>query len=512
MKYTIVCPIKIEHVGNNGWTIFRDASLHSYAKYLNTSDVESFIIVCPNSDMTTIRIECEKFTNIPFVFFSDEEVLDKKCENVRGWYKQQLIKLLISKFIKTYHYMVVDSDMYITRPLNASDLFYDNRIKYTSEPWQTLNNSDYSTNSKWWINSCKILRLSEEHLYNEKYLMGVTPQVFLTMRVNQLINHLESLYGERWQEIICDMCFTEFTLYWLFMCINNYEKNEYTHEGEQLWKHDKHTNILEQMNEEESLTVVQKSFEESSTIFSVIQGYLNVSFVNKLCDKICENINKTQDNEYDAVFVIGSMVTPAVIKKFSPEERYLQTLHTFKTIREKVPNSYIVLIEGSSITLEQKENFSNDVDHLILCSEDEDVRRYVYDIRNIGIGECKLLEIGMKFILKQKIKAKMCIKIGARYYLNDNFILSNYDPFRYNFRHHFDDFVKQDVYTTGLFTVPMKNILEFIQTLQIMMETIDYDSMVERLYYNLLSREQVNDIEILGLGGQLNYNGKLIDE
>jgi hypothetical protein len=512
MKYTIVCPIKIECKGN-GWTIFRDASLYSYAKYLNTTDVKSFIIVCPNSDILEIRAQCEKFAQfIPFVFLSDEEVLGGRCENVAGWYKQQLIKLLISKFIATYHYLVVDSDMYLTRPLNVIDLFHNNRVKYTSEPWQTLNNSDYSTNSRWWENSCKILRLNPEHIYNEKYLMGVTPQTFLTMRVTELLHHLKSLHGEEWQEIICDMCFTEFTLYWLYMCMNSYERNEYTHDGEQLWKHDKNTNVLEYTSEDVALLVVQNSFKESSTIFSVIQGYLNVSFVDKLCDEIRKNIDLKQKTEYDVVFVIGSVLTPAIIRKFSPDERYTQTLYTFQTIREKIPNSCIVLIEGSQITQNQKENFSKAVDHFILCSDDEDVKRYVYDTRNIGIGECKLLEIGMKFILEQKIRAKMCMKISARYYLNENFILSNYDPSRYNFRHHFDEFVQQDVYTTGLFVVPMKNIPDFIQILHIMMGIISYNSMVEREYYNLISREHVNDIEILGLGGQLNYNGKLIHE
>jgi len=507
MKYTIICPIKIS--GGNGWTIFRDASLYSYAKYLNVSDIASFVIICPKNDIQEIREQCDKFAHIPFIFLSDEEVLEKSCENFAGWYKQQLIKLLVSKHVTTHHYLIVDSDMYLTRPLNASDLFHNNRVKYVSEPWQTLNNSDYSTNSKWWENSCNVLRLNVETLHDEKHLMGVTPQVFITTRVHQLLRHLEHIHGKKWKDIICEMCFTEFTLYWLFMCINKYDRNEYTHDGEQLWRHDKLFNVLdENMDINDALKIVQKT----STIFSVIQGYLHIPFIDDLCTQIRKNIAESTKTEYDAIFVIPSMVTPTIARFFTPEERYQQTLYTIHTIREKVPNSFCLIIEGSKISQEQREQFSQISDHLIMCDCDIDVRKCVNDTRNIGIGECKLLEIGMNFILEQKISAKMCIKLGSRYYLNENFDLSNYDTSKYNFRKHFDECVLQDVYTTGLFTIPMKNIPDFIQTQGTMIAIINHNDMVERLYCTIIPIEQVNDVKVLGLGGRLNYNGKNIRE
>lgn len=510
MKYTIICPLRVD-IPSNGWTIFQNASLHSYNKYLNVKDVESFIIICPQHNMPIVQTECKKYPNIPFMFFSDEQILEQKCENVSGWLRQQIIKLCISKYISTYYYLIVDSDMYITRPLNKSDLFYNGRVKYVFEPWQTANDSHYSTNSNWWLSSCRVLNLNEQYLFSEKHLMGVTPQVFITIRVHQLLAHLHNSFGKDWQNIICKASFTEFTLYWLFMRMYGYDKSEYTHEGEPIWKHNKTINVLEQVTEQTAIEIVKNSFNVNSPIFSVIQGYLHIPFIHNLCAAVRDNLGLYKQ-VYDAVFIIPSMVTPTIIRTFQPQERFLQTLHTITTIREKIPNSCCIVVEGSTLMSEQEEMLNKKADYLILCDDNEEIQHRVRDVRNIGIGECKLLQIAIQFIIDYNILTKTCFKISARYYLNENFNFNNYDLSKYNFRKHMDDSINKYVYTTGLFTIPPNRLQEFLNILDIMLVQLDQRSMVERFYYTLIPQHQVNDLKILGLGGQLSYNGKLIDE
>ena len=75
------------------------------------------------------------------------------------------------------------------------------------------------------------------------------------------------MYGSEWQRIICEMKFTEYTLYWIYLMKNNLIYL-YTIEGNQLWKHDLDRNILYYHTEEEVKSIlVPNRFLTYVTIF-----------------------------------------------------------------------------------------------------------------------------------------------------------------------------------------------------------------------------------------------------
>jgi hypothetical protein len=53
----------------------------------------------------------------------------------------------------------------------------------------------------------------------------------------------------------------------------------------------------------------------------------------------------------------------AIRSYFTHEQRYQQTLDTIHSIREKIPQSYIVLIEGSTLSVKWEEEISKRVDY-----------------------------------------------------------------------------------------------------------------------------------------------------
>lgn len=108
---------------------------------------------------------------------------------------------------------------------------------------------------------------------------------------------------------------------------------------------------------------------------------------------------------------------------FTHEQRLLQTLETFKTIKEKIPNSYVVAIEGSVLNAEQKEMVERHVDYLF------EAGKYVEEVSRAcngpskGYGEVMQLLSYLRSDHYAGISERCATvtKFGARIKLSDRF-------------------------------------------------------------------------------------------
>lgn len=508
LKYSIIMPLKINK--SNSFRIFTEISLPLYNKFLETEYLDSFYIICPAIDIKILSKYTDKYPHIPFKFIKEDYIIHENITEINGWLKQQIIKIAIASIITTQYYLIVDSDMYLNQTLRYEDLFQDGKVKYSYEPYQELNNKYYSTNSEWWKNSSKIVDYPLNKLFEDKYLMGVTPQVFITDKVKQIIKYLIFKYGQDWQKIICEMKFTEYTLYWLFMLQNN-QTNLYTIDGYPLWNHDLERNILYYHTEEEQKIISKKSILENKSYFSVIQSYLP-SNIDAMKNTIFSHIKPT----YDSIFLVSSCLKPTIIKFFSVEERFLQTLDTIKSIKKNFPNSFCLLIEGSILNEKHKNKLSEYYDYILEFGNNESILPYI-KAENIGHGEQKLLEKGIEYLQSYILpyySTEYIFKLGARYYLSNKFNIKNYDKNKYNFYEEFNNNGESlQVYTTGLYSIPINKLEEFKVILQNVHNHLSIDTnMIEKYFYEHIPKESVNILKELGLEGRLNYNGNFFSK
>ena len=124
--------------------------------------------------------------------------------------------------------------------------------------------------------------------------------------------------------------------------------------------------------------------------------------------------------------VINIVKTPfnvGVRSVYSQQDRFDQTLYTIKSIKNYIPNPYIVLLEGSDLTKEQIDKI-NEVgcDQIYMVSK---------NIREHIDGPCK--SVGELYILldylnnlKNVNEYETISKISGRYYLNDKFDWNKY--------------------------------------------------------------------------------------
>jgi hypothetical protein len=120
------------------------------------------------------------------------------------------------------------------------------------------------------------------------------------------------------------------------------------------------------------------------------------------------------------LILITSVLYPLNPGVFSPKERLEQLIRfTIPSIRKKIPDCYLVVVEGSEITKEEKTIISNNCDELFL-----------FDIKNFdkNMGEINLIYSFLISDSFDKLKNKMhnFIKISGRYHLSDEFEFEKY--------------------------------------------------------------------------------------
>jgi len=181
------------------------------------------------------------------------------------------------------------------------------------------------------------------------------------------------------------------------------------------------------------------------------------------------------------LFLITSVLVPAntplsyinTRSLYSPEERFSQTKNTIKTIREKVPNSYIYLIEGSKISLEMEKELQNKVDKYINFSDNKEVMSNVNDPQK-SKGEVSLLLNGLKD-MDNLDSFENVFKISGRYYLNDKFKIENFNNNFNNFQ------LCDDRYATTMYKIHRIHLRTYIEALTYSLNHIDHG--IERALY-----------------------------
>jgi hypothetical protein len=143
----------------------------------------------------------------------------------------------------------------------------------------------------------------------------------------------------------------------------------------------------------------------------------------------------------------------------TPEARYTQTLKTIQTIRDKVPNVFIILVECSDINQEMTDTLRSKVDIFIQAYTNEAVRKVCIDGMAKGHGETVQSLLAIEAIKTITFPIRRIFKISGRYYLNERFDINNFSLTEYTFNK--KSVNDQGGYHTVLYSVPFSLFKHF---------------------------------------------------
>ena len=147
---------------------------------------------------------------------------------------------------------------------------------------------------------------------------------------------------------------------------------------------------------------------------------------------------------------------------YSHEERFEQTKKTIQTIREKIPNSKIFIVECSNLNEEMTNYLIKNSDYFLNLYNNEQIRNNTSHISK-SLGEGTMTLCALKFIIQNNIEFENLIKISGRYWLSEKF---DYNKFNNN-----DIVIKyiennKDNAFTALYKLPKSSCVNFMTFLE----------------------------------------------
>jgi hypothetical protein len=242
------------------------------------------------------------------------------------------------------------------------------------------------------------------------------------------------------------------------------------------------------------------------------------------------------------------MITSAInvdMGVFTPIDRLRQTLLTINSIKAKVPDAKIILIESAPNPLNDRQNamLLDATDLLIDCTDDTEVKE-IYATKEWALANNS--KFTRQDIIKNLIEPicfltalKMCVedndfngidrvhKISGRYIINDNFKLSRYEllPDRIIIanrqKSQFPLFVNgiDTQYMSRLWSWPTKETDKVINTytegLAFIKKCINSGQAycdMEHMLYKFLPAELITEFAKIGVEGGLAPNGSVVSD
>ena len=221
-KFTIVLCIKATTHRDDVDSVerFIRIGVASYLKYMRLEDVHEIFVITPSKERASIE---ERLTaaapTFPWKVIPENELVDSSLTT--GWAKQQTAKIAIAKRVKTPLYLIIDDDTFAVRPFGTTDLYHNDRVRMNKTP------IDFPFFFLW---SAEVLGCDfEEVVQPQPFHMAITPEIFVTAVVKDLIATLAARHGAypEWQKAIVANKYTEYCMYWIHMLMQGTTDKHY---------------------------------------------------------------------------------------------------------------------------------------------------------------------------------------------------------------------------------------------------------------------------------------------
>jgi len=192
---------------------FFEISWKTHEKNLIKEDIDCIYFIVQKDEKHYFESLLYKYIKDVKTKIITDDILISPKYNFTSHRKQMLLKLLISKYIKTDLYLILDDDIISIKSFGYNDIFINNKIKYNAE-------KDIYSQPHVWEASRNLLKLNKKtNISKLKNTLSITPEIFITSVVNNMCKYLlikhkttQNLFQE-----MTKVSWTEYTLYWLYL-------------------------------------------------------------------------------------------------------------------------------------------------------------------------------------------------------------------------------------------------------------------------------------------------------
>ena len=190
---------------------------------------------------------------------------------------------------------------------------------------------------------------------------------------------------------------------------------------------------------------------------------------------------------------------------YTSEQRFNQTKTTIQTVKDKIPDATIVIVECSLLD-DNKETFLKQNSNYFLNLYDiENIRENVYGISK-SLGEGTMTYHALTYIQQNNIQYDNLIKISGRYLLSNKFDLNNFNNSSIVIKYIDGD--PNNVFT-ALYKLPVSKVEQlrlFLSTnFNLMFQCIGYENLFADFIRSVVDTD-IKEVTVFGLEGPVSVS------
>ena len=191
---------------------------------------------------------------------------------------------------------------------------------------------------------------------------------------------------------------------------------------------------------------------------------------------------------------------------FSRQDRFEQTKKTIKSVREKLSNSKIIIVECSDFNEEENNYFKENCNYILNLWNKKELHNYIFGPSK-SLGEGTMTIEALKYIKELNLEYQYLYKISGRYWLNENFKIENIQNNIFKRINKNENNVFTALYKIDKKTVE-KLLIFLINNIEEMKKCIGYEVLMSYFVKNIDNQL----VDIIGLSGFVTvcgseYNG-----
>ncbi len=171
----------------------------SLSTFLPAGLISELFVVVPGYEVELVRHEYACWQGLNIIVISEDELLPelKKYPKMRGWRKQQLVKIAIANKVSNKFYLTLDADVVFLKPLTELLLLPEGKALLQYEP--------RAQHPKWWRSSARLLGISA-NIGPKGVGMTVTPALMAKTISQQLMQDLKPKNRQlTWADRLCSL-------------------------------------------------------------------------------------------------------------------------------------------------------------------------------------------------------------------------------------------------------------------------------------------------------------------
>ena len=198
MSIGAIFPLTIRGSYNDDDLSRADILLHSLSTFARPGTFSEFLVVTPPDEVVAVQDRLNKWPELPIRVISEETLVPELAvhRHVRGWRKQQIVKLAAPRELTTDFFLTLDADVIALRPFSVEDLVINGRALIQFEP--------RSQHPKWWRSSARLLEMSPD-MGDASVGMTVTPALLSRDLCHRVAEELTPSGSASWVDRLCGL-------------------------------------------------------------------------------------------------------------------------------------------------------------------------------------------------------------------------------------------------------------------------------------------------------------------